>query len=122
MQKHYKRIDFALFVRYSYYRCGIDIRSNMIQVRVDDDLKTKSDALFKDLGTDTTTAIRMFLTQALAVNGFPFEIKRPNTNPYGVLAEYEILDKLEKLREQAAQGIYKDAAGVSRDMRTKYII
>ncbi len=49
--------------------------ASMIQVRVDDDLKTKSDALFKDLGTDTTTAIRMFLTQALAVNGFPFEKK-----------------------------------------------
>lgn len=27
--------------------------------------------LFKDLGTDTTTAIRMFLTQAVATNGFP---------------------------------------------------
>lgn len=57
--------------------------ASTIQVRVDDDLKTKSDALFKDLGTDTTTAIRMFLTQALAVNGFPFEIKRANANPYG---------------------------------------
>ena len=40
--------------------------ASTIQVRVDDELKTKSDALFKDLGTDTTTAIRMFLTQALA--------------------------------------------------------
>ena len=29
----------------------------------------KSDQLFKELGTDTTTAIRMFLTQAIAVNG-----------------------------------------------------
>ena len=36
--------------------------ASTIQVRVDDDLKTKSDTLFKDLGTDTTTAIRMFLT------------------------------------------------------------
>ena len=35
--------------------------ASTIQLRVDDDLKTKSDALFKDLGTDTTTAIRMFL-------------------------------------------------------------
>ena len=50
--------------------------ASTIQVRVDDDLKVRSDELFKDLGTDTTTAIRMFLTQALAVNGFPFEIKR----------------------------------------------
>ena len=37
--------------------------ASTIQVRVDDELKSKSDALFKDLGTDTTTAIRMFLTQ-----------------------------------------------------------
>lgn len=94
--------------------------SSTIQVRVDDDLKTKSDALFKDLGTDTTTAIRIFLKQALAVNGFPFEIKRANTNPYGALTEHEILDKLEKSREHAAQGMYKDAAEVSRDMRAKY--
>ena len=58
-----------------------------IQIRVDDDLKKKSDALFKDLGTDTTTAIRMFLTQVLAVNGFPFEIKRVKANPYETLTE-----------------------------------
>ncbi|MFR5618927.1 MAG: type II toxin-antitoxin system RelB/DinJ family antitoxin [Clostridium sp.] len=49
--------------------------ASTIQVRVDDDLKKKSDNLFKELGTDTTTAIRMFLTQAVAHNGFPFEIK-----------------------------------------------
>ena len=46
--------------------------SSTIQVRVDDDLKIKSDNLFRELGTDTTTAIRMFLTQAVANNGFPF--------------------------------------------------
>lgn len=83
--------------------------ASTIQVRVDDDLKIKSDALFKDLGTDTTTAIRMFLTQALAVNGFPFEIKRATANPYGALAEHEILDKLEKSRDHAARGMYRDA-------------
>ena len=50
--------------------------SSTIQVRVDDELKSKSDQLFKDLGTDTTSAIRMFLIQAVANNGFPFEIKK----------------------------------------------
>ena len=49
--------------------------ASTIQVRVEDELKRKSDALFKDLGTDTTTAIRIFLTQAVVTNGFPFEIK-----------------------------------------------
>ena len=70
--------------------------ASTIQVRVYDDLKEKADALFKDLGTDTTTAIRMFLTQALAVNGFPFEIKRVSANPYEALSEEKMLDKLEK--------------------------
>ena len=32
----------------------------------------------------------------------------------------EIIDKLEKSREHAAQGMYKDATEVSRDMRAKY--
>ena len=34
--------------------------ASTIQVRVDDDLKSKSDRLFKELGTDTTSAIRIF--------------------------------------------------------------
>lgn len=94
--------------------------ASTIQVRVDDDLKVKSDELFKALGTDTTTAIRMFLTQALAVNGFPFEIKRAGANPYKALTEIEFLEKLEKSREHAAQGMFRDADEVSRDMRAKY--
>ncbi len=89
--------------------------ASTIQVRVDDELKVKSDELFRDLGTDTTTAIRIFLTQALAANGFPFEIKRISKNPYEKMTENEILEKLEKSREHAAQGKYRDAAEVSRD-------
>ena len=75
--------------------------ASTIQIRVEDELKSKSDALFKDLGTDTTTAIRMFLTQAIAANGFPFEIKRQvESNPYAPLTEKEILAKLKKSREK----------------------
>ena len=92
--------------------------ASTIQVRVDDDLKMRSDALFRDLGTDTTSAIRMFLTRALAVNGFPFEIKK--ANPYEALTEQEILSELKKSREHAAQSMYKEAAEVSRDLRQKY--
>ncbi len=48
-----------------------------IQVRVDEELKKQADELFRSLGTDTTTAVRIFLTQAVAGGGFPFEIRRP---------------------------------------------
>lgn len=92
--------------------------ASTIQVRVEDELKRKSDALFKDLGTDTTTAIRMFLTQAVATNGFPFEIKRQTeANPYAPMTEKEMLTKLKKSREQ---GTFRDADQVISDMRSKY--
>ena len=94
--------------------------ASTIQIRVDDELKTKSDKLFRELGTDTTTAIRMFLTQAVANNGFPFEIKRTVRNPYIELSEDEILNKLEISRKHAEQGKYRDADDVVADMRAKY--
>ena len=92
--------------------------ASTIQVRVEDETKSKSDALFKDLGTDTTTAIRIFLTQAVAINGFPFEIKRQKeSNPYLPLNEKELLEKLKRSREQKK---FRDADDVISDMRSKY--
>lgn len=43
-----------------------------------------------------------------------------SANPYEELFEVEIMEKLEKSRENAAQGMYRDAIDVSRDMRAKY--
>ena len=94
--------------------------ASTIQIRVDDDLKKKSDNLFRELGTDTTTAIRMFLTQAVAYNGFPFEIKKTVQNPYLSLSEEQLLQKLENSRKHAEQGNYRDADDVVSDMRKKY--
>ena len=96
--------------------------ASTVQVRIEDDLKAKSDQLFKDLGTDTTTAIRIFLTQAVAQNGFPFEIKRHTSvkNPYVYLTEDELMAKLERSRKNADEGNYKDAGNMVAEMRSKY--
>ncbi|MCM1088738.1 MAG: type II toxin-antitoxin system RelB/DinJ family antitoxin [Muribaculaceae bacterium] len=97
--------------------------ASTIQVRIDDDLKRKSDMLFKELGTDTTTAIRMFLTQAVANNGFPFEIKKNNRaeyNPYKAMTEEEMLTKLKCSREHCEEGKYQEADKVVSDLRKKY--
>ena len=97
--------------------------ASTIQVRVDDELKAKSDNLFRELGTDTTTAIRIFLTQAVANNGFPFEIKRANCqvkNPYLPMTEVQLLEKLEDSRANAEQGNYRLADDMVSDMRKKY--
>ena len=94
--------------------------ASTIQVRVDDELKNKSDRLFKDLGTDTTSAIRMFLTQAVANNGFPFEIKRMPQNPYAPMPEELLMEKLEHSRIAAERGDYSPAEKIVADMRKKY--
>lgn len=96
--------------------------SSTIQIRVEDELKNKADELFKMLGTDTTSAIRMFLTQSVMHKGFPFEIKLNNAvaNPYVPMSENELMQKLENSMQQANQGKYRNADNVVSDMRTKY--
>ena len=94
--------------------------SRSIQIRVEDDLKKKSDLLFKELGTDTTSAIRMFLTQAVANNGFPFALKKITIDPYMTFAEDEVLKRLEASRQHAAEGKVRDADDVISDMKQKY--
>lgn len=62
------------------YEYGGVFMSSTIQVRVDDDLKIKLDNSFKELGTDTTTVIRMFLTQAAASLLDAYEFAKGNNN------------------------------------------
>ena len=50
------------------------------EIRVTDDIKAAADSLFCNLGLDTSTAVRMFLSAALANDGIPFEVKRRKPN------------------------------------------
>jgi addiction module RelB/DinJ family antitoxin len=45
-----------------------------INIRVDSDIKAQSQSLFENLGLDMTTAINIFLRQALKTRAIPFEI------------------------------------------------
>lgn len=47
-----------------------------VQVRVDAETKKAADALFYELGFDTPTAIRMFLSKAVQLNGLPFDVNK----------------------------------------------
>ncbi len=94
-----------------------------LQIRIDDDLKNKADGLFKELGTDTTTAVRMFLTQAVACEGFPFEIKKSKkdfSHLFKPLTEEELLAELEEARKQIENGQYRNADDVVSDIKKKY--
>lgn len=51
----------------------------VIQVRMDENIKKKVDALFDNLGFDTPTAIRIFLAQSLQAHGLPFNVKQSDS-------------------------------------------
>lgn len=45
-----------------------------IQVRLDEKLKKRAEALFASLGLDLPTAIRMFFVKAVMKGGIPFDL------------------------------------------------
>lgn len=47
-----------------------------VTIRIDEDLKKQADALFDDLGMSFTTAVNIFVKQAVRENRIPFEITR----------------------------------------------
>ena len=63
-----------------------------ISIRVPDDIKQQASALFSDLGLDMTTAINVFLRQAVKEQAIPFRIGEAAYNQ-------ETLDAIQEVRE-----------------------
>ncbi|EEZ91380.1 addiction module antitoxin, RelB/DinJ family [Mobiluncus mulieris 28-1] len=62
-------------------------------VRLDSQVKAQSEQLFQDLGMTLTTAINVFLRQAIQAGGLPFEVKKadPNRETWQALLESQRL-------------------------------
>ena len=60
-------------------------------INLDENLKKSAQILFADLGMDLTTAVTVYLKQAVREQRIPFEITReiPNKVTANALAEYE---------------------------------
>lgn len=52
-----------------------------INIRVDGDIKSKAQDIFTALGLDMTSAVNIFLRQAIRKNGIPFELIAENPAP-----------------------------------------
>ena len=66
-----------------------DNKSELIHIRIEPEIKNKSEVIFKRLGVNTSYAVSMFLQQVILRGGFPFEIQLPkeNSNEYIALAK-----------------------------------
>lgn len=60
-----------------------------INFNVDENVKNEASDLFKSLGLDMTTAMNLFLRQAINYGGIPFEIRKPNAETLAAIEEVE---------------------------------
>lgn len=74
-------------------------------ISLDAELKHASQELFNDLGMDFSTAVTIFLKQALRVQGLPFSVERdvPNQETVDAMNEfYEMQKHPEKYKRYAS--------------------
>ena len=54
---------------------GDESMNTVIQIRVDNDLKEEAVAIYKKIGLDLSTAIRLFLKKTVQVQTLPFDVR-----------------------------------------------
>lgn len=67
------------------------MNNTSMTVRTDKEIKQQAQSIFSDLGIDMSTAINVFLRQAIKHKGFPFEVtlETPNAITKKALADAE---------------------------------
>lgn len=63
-------------------------------ISIDADIKARAQELFADLGLDLSTAVNIFLRQAIRENAMPFSIRRNEPNAETIDAMKEMDDML----------------------------
>ncbi len=66
--------------------------TSTMNIRMDKDVKEQAQRIFAQLGMDMTTAVNVFLRQAIRYNGFPFEVRLDTPNQ-------ETLDAINEVRQ-----------------------
>lgn len=61
-----------------------------INIRIDEDLKNKSEIILEDMGLNITTAFKIFLKEVIRSNAIPFRIQ---ADPFYSKSNLEALDK-----------------------------
>ena len=78
-------------------------------INLDAELKRNAQELFSALGMDMTTAVTIFLKQAVQAQAIPFEIKRETINNETMEAVAEYCDMLNNPGEYKRYSSFADA-------------
>ena len=86
----------------------------LVQIKVSEDLKNEAVAVYKSIGLDLSTAVRMFFIKSIDVNGLPFEARKTMPKPFRLedLTAETFTDEFEKTQRDIRAGrvqSYKEA-------------
>ena len=76
-----------------------------IRSRIEPDLKEDATRVLASCGLNVSDAIRLFLRQVVAQNGFPFEVKAPNAVIRAAMEE-AVIRKLQRF--ESVQELFDD--------------
>lgn len=78
-----------------------------LQIRMDKEIKSQVEALYRGMGTSFAEAVRIFAQQSLREGGMPF---RPTLKTWDELSQQDIDKKLAASMDEAASGqVYTQA-------------
>lgn len=77
-------------------------KSVNINIRMNEELKKKAEKLFSELGMNMTTAINIFVKQAVYDRGIPFKIYR-NDDFFNSYNQYILRESIEELNDKRGQ-------------------
>lgn len=88
-----------------------------MQIRMDSELKTEVEALYRGMGTSFAEAVRMFARQSLIVGGMPF---RPSVKTWDELTSDEIDERLARSEEDIAGGRIRSQVQLDRMIKERF--
>lgn len=88
-----------------------------LQVRMDGQIKSSVEELYRSLGTSFAEAVRIFAQQSLLEGGMPF---RPTLKPWEELTDAEIDRKLAASEEDILAGRILSQAEADERLRAKF--
>ena len=73
-------------------------KTEIINARIEPNLKRSAETIFRSLGVSTTDAISMFLSQVVLNRGIPFPIKLPNKETRDTIKAFKAGKGIKKYR------------------------
>lgn len=62
------------------------MKSTVFQVRIEDELRSQAAEIFRSLGLDMSSAVRLFLNRVVMEQGLPFPMKLPRNKTFDPVA------------------------------------